>query len=879
MKLRAITLRNVRRFQNATAQITGISDGITTICAPNESGKSTFVDALHAIFFYPHGAQSQEVRSLQPYSKGPVEIAVDVEDAEGHPWRIEKRYLSSKAAIITDLGTGRIHAQSDEAEEWIRSLVGADIHGPTGLLWVRQGISGFGPIGSGAREKGEREKLRETRQGLMSSVAGQIDNVTGGQRMDQIMKACEADLDALATKTGAPKAGGEWSKIAKEVQDLEVAETRLAEQVSELAGALKERVDLKRTLSDLSYHAGSEERERDIRAAQMAIESAEQHEAKIATSRRDLRLIELETQVHRDRVASSDEASIRKSHLVQAARSAAETTTVREAEASDLLLTLSDLQDKHGKAKDALRDARADLAHAYAGLEAARHKRRREELEGLLEKIDGFEKDRKDATIILRDNLMTPDALSKIEAASRALVQARMAHDAKATVLRVSYSGAVRLTCSDGELPGETDISINRKISIDIPSIGSLHLSPSHSASLEDLDKMERDLDAELAALGVNAVEDARGLAQQRKEAELALNLARHSIAALAPEGVDAIRRELEDIPTSSSGDDPQEGAKSQDASIDLGEITTRVNELEAAEREAAALVEALRLEHALAVQAVAEARTEQRLSTEQSNAFQAIILSPEDLEREKHAAEQHQEAATKLSEAIADLIAAAPDKPSLEAELERLVSARDNALRERERKQARLHELSGIIRARAEDNAEARLAEVRGMMEKAKAREERYRLEVQALTELRDKLDAARKSARDAYFEPIKKEIAPLLSMLHPDASIEMDSETMLPKRILREGVSEEIDLLSGGAAEQVAVLTRLAFARLYAQSGRQVPVILDDALVYSDDDRIIRMFTALTRVSRNQQIIVFSCRTRAFADLGGQRCDIAMI
>jgi hypothetical protein len=66
-------------------------------------------------------------------------------------------------------------------------------------------------------------------------------------------------------------------------------------------------------------------------------------------------------------------------------------------------------------------------------------------------------------------------------------------------------------------------------------------------------------------------------------------------------------------------------------------------------------------------------------------------------------------------------------------------------------------------------------------------------------------------------------------------------------------------------------AVLTRLAFARLLARDGRPTPVILDDALVYSDDDRIERMFDALHRQSHDQQILVFSCRQRAFAKLGG--------
>jgi uncharacterized protein YhaN len=54
-------------------------------------------------------------------------------------------------------------------------------------------------------------------------------------------------------------------------------------------------------------------------------------------------------------------------------------------------------------------------------------------------------------------------------------------------------------------------------------------------------------------------------------------------------------------------------------------------------------------------------------------------------------------------------------------------------------------------------------------------------------------------------------------------------------------------------------------------------VPIILDDALVFSDDDRIGQMFDALNRAGQKQQVIVLTCRTRAFAALGGRQLSIA--
>jgi uncharacterized protein YhaN len=110
-------------------------------------------------------------------------------------------------------------------------------------------------------------------------------------------------------------------------------------------------------------------------------------------------------------------------------------------------------------------------------------------------------------------------------------------------------------------------------------------------------------------------------------------------------------------------------------------------------------------------------------------------------------------------------------------------------------------------------------------------------------------------------------------MGLLFDDVSVSFNEATLLPELLRRNGQDEPVDVLSGGMREQLAILTRLAFARLLARDGRPAPVILDDALVYSDDDRIEKMFDALHRQSRDQQIIVFSCRQRAFERLGGNR------
>ena len=74
----------------------------------------------------------------------------------------------------------------------------------------------------------------------------------------------------------------------------------------------------------------------------------------------------------------------------------------------------------------------------------------------------------------------------------------------------------------------------------------------------------------------------------------------------------------------------------------------------------------------------------------------------------------------------------------------------------------------------------------------------------------------------------------------------------------------------LSVGAREQLAVLTRLAFAEMLAERGKPARVILDDALVNTDEPRFDRMLLILRRAARNIQIIALTCRERDYQALG---------
>jgi len=138
------------------------------------------------------------------------------------------------------------------------------------------------------------------------------------------------------------------------------------------------------------------------------------------------------------------------------------------------------------------------------------------------------------------------------------------------------------------------------------------------------------------------------------------------------------------------------------------------------------------------------------------------------------------------------------------------------------------------------------------------------------ALDLLRRTLDAALRRAKEAVARPVTAKLVPYLRRLIPDAAPLIDEDLLLTG-IERGGTTEVFNDLSIGTREQLAVLVRLACADLLSEAGVPVTVILDDALVNSDDERRERMQAILYQVARRYQILLLTCHGREYRDTGG--------
>ncbi|MFN3722660.1 MAG: chromosome segregation protein SMC [Paracoccaceae bacterium] len=875
MKIRAIEVTNLRRFGAQRARLDGIGDGISILSQPNEFGKSTFFDGLHALFFQPHRSRTAQTRALQPHAGGAPEAAVEVELPEGR-FRLEKRWLTRQTARVLD-SSGRVIAQEDEAEAWIDRLTGQGLAGPSGLLWVRQGLLGMETEGTSASDRAERDRGFSTRRDLVSSVAGEIEVMTGGRRMDKVLSQASEAIARLATGTLRPKAGGEWARAVDEATTLQTQRVGLEDKAKRLTDALSQRAALVRTLLALSDPESQVRDKAALSAAEATLKAAESHAEQTRKAASDLRLAQLSASQSASEIRRIEHLKARLSQTMLAHGQAAEALSRAEGLVAIAMQAERAATDQHRKAQkdtcsvvDRLERAqRAHLAQAardravMLAAQLARAEQQRTHLENQIA-----------ARAVLK---VTPALLDAAERAQAVVDRLSAQDEARQVAVTFDYHGDARVL-SDGRPLGAEGARLRGRTRLDLPGIGQMTIDPGLGVGdglVEKLARAQGELATALVACDVPDLAAARRAFAEAQRLDNASAAARAMLVELADGGIDALRLRLATAQA-------EAGEADDTPPDDLTALATMLQAAQETERSADALRREAEVRHATLREARAGALAGHQAADQALVAIRAEVGDPVELSArllnltEAHAglvvAEQTAETALTL------LQDDAPDLATAQAAVMRLRSVLEGRKNDRAQCETALAGVNGSIGALADEGIEEALDELRGREATAQARAARYEREVKSLALLRDALEVARRAAREAYFGPVLRELSPLLSILHPGAELQIDDTSLLPMALTRDGQSEGLDILSGGTREQLAVLTRLAFARLFAAAGRPVPVILDDALVHSDDDRIEAMFTALHRVAQSQQIIVFTCRQRAFAPLGGERINLTI-
>jgi DNA repair exonuclease SbcCD ATPase subunit len=735
----------------------------------------------------------------------------------------------------------------------------------------------------------------QARRTVHDCLETQVGAVTGGVRGQRVPKVVEAALDQLVTQRGARRGrykatSEQLDELRERISDLERKRLQLFEQMEHLDS-------LKRELRHLEQGWDEEENMAHIAAVRERRAEAERRAAEITAARSAAQLAAEKVNNSRSesnkRVALIAEINRVESAVTQLrlrSEAAGETKSrnvaalaVRE----QALRQLLDGQRENTQTERRLHRIQETLALA-AELDrcqaiASQIEESQNEAEQLGEEIGHIR--------------ATAATIGRIDQAEPELAAASAARDAVATTVALAMEPtAIERVTIDGVPLADPCLtrSILDDYTIRIAGIGEIAVRPQikdRATLLRRVEHAEQALQDALAETGAATPASARAAADRRRELEHRLEALRKTIGRLAPgdkkaglaPGLDPLkvrmkelrgRRDeemgllaLDTLPERAAVEHELAGIAAQAAklAIDICIADTDLqvlkasadnsrSEYETVERELAAEIRDLQTK----IEMLAERRC--RLSDDR--------LAAEAEERERAAA-QCQSALIQLQETEGETV------KDIDAQITRLENAarayRDQVTQLR----TEIAGSSATITANEGDGVEEELGNARGEESRLTNEVENFEREVKVLTLLRETLQRAESEAKARYLGPVTTRVQPYLRALLPGTDLLLDEDLRIAS-LIRNGMGEEFTKLSEGTQEQIAVLTRLAFAELLLDQGRPATVILDDALVFSDDERIERMFDIMTRAAERVQIIVLTCRRRLFTRLGARMLNV---
>ncbi|HLE18342.1 MAG TPA: hypothetical protein VI728_08665, partial [Syntrophales bacterium] len=125
------------------------------------------------------------------------------------------------------------------------------------------------------------------------------------------------------------------------------------------------------------------------------------------------------------------------------------------------------------------------------------------------------------------------------------------------------------------------------------------------------------------------------------------------------------------------------------------------------------------------------------------------------------------------------------------------------------------------------------------------------------------------RDKVRRAYVAPLKEKIEYLGRLVFDDPfQVDVSEDLSIASRTAK-GITVPFESLSGGTKEQLSLIFRVACSMIVAKDGG-TPLILDDALGYTDPDRLRLMGAVLAKAAKECQIIIFTCTPERYGNVG---------
>jgi rubrerythrin len=872
--LRRIALDGFKKFRSPVV-IEGLTDGLNIVIEPNETGKSTVLDALRAAFFVRHGTRNQLAQSYAPHGDavGP-EIKVSF-DAGGASWTLKKRFLRSAMIEVTG-PSGK--AQGDEAEARLNALLGsirdtsqrgdAGSYGALGLLWVAQmdalSVTAPGQI------------VRDT---VRSTLEAEVGSIMGGPAYERVRVRVDEQFGQFWSPTGQKR--GRQNEAHTRVETAESAAREAAERLSGLEQTFAD-LEAARARLKIVQREIADDTDKATRTDLVASLEIARTAAQILATRR------AEYEAIGARLSGLDDIAERHAKAIEdrdrADAALAQVRARRAALGEDLASAKQKVVEVRAAletARSASQAARSALTVGEHAVRAARRRNAVTDVRTRHARLVTLEQKRDEATAVAATSL-AEETVVILEANDRAVAELRALRAAGAT--RIVLSGDLAGISVDGApavagektLAGETRVGLGTAELTIVPPAGASSAEEMLAAALSRRQSAYDDLGlADIAA--VRAHNDAA------RDASSDLRTIAAQIDAVTPAdaaiGLEAGPAALK-LFFLGLGDESDAADADLTAAPDVAVLaaTLEAADLSLARAEGAhdSAVDALRLlEEDDAPLASAEAGGASDLSnavaqigTIEGRAEFATLV--EHLARGR---EQAAEAAVKLENAERD--ATAHDVGAITRRIETIDARGLAAIEARTRLETDIARLEGTVESEGGKGLAEREAAAREELEAAQAALQRVIDEADTLKFLRATLDEARDETSAKFVGPVAKRAKRHIERLLPGCELTF-SEDLALEAVIRGGVVEGCGDLSRGTQEQLAILTRIAFADMLLDQGCPVSLILDDPLVYSDDARLDLMVEILSEAADRMQVILLTCRDRAFRHVSANRLSL---
>lgn len=869
MRLHRLVLTNYRGI--AHREIDFPDHGVVVVCGANEIGKSSMIEALDLLLESRDRSTKKEVKQVKP-TNSDVGSEVSAEISCG-PYRFvyRKRFHKKCETELTVLTPRREQLTGDEAHERVRAMLAETVDND---LWHAQRV--LQATSTAAVDLSGCDALSRA----LDVAAGAQAEAAGTEPL--LIERIDAEYGHYFTPTGRPT--GEWAGAITRLADAEAAVAECATAVAEVDDRVSRHAELTQQVAELSQQRAA------AGPRLVAAQKAAERIAELTNAAREAKLIADAAAATSAAAAAAHSGRVR---LLTDIEGRAATVAAAEVEAQEA----ADASTQAAAAADTARAAAAQATQLLADLQLRAETARRtvdqfaareetDRLSARLAKIATLQRDRDRVCAELAELAITEEALRRIENAAADVD--RIGGQLALTSAAVEFTAVADIELAAGDqrvsLPAGQSWSITATgpTTVEVPGVLTARVTPG-ATTLDVQAKYaaaQEEFTAALKAGGVSDLATARSADRRRRELQGCRDQLDATVAGLCgDERLDQLRSRLAQL----RADQP---AEPQPVSPDAAR--TELQTVEAARANAAAECEVGRQVATAADAARAESTTRatvshNNLETQRAElaaatdrlAQERTSVGDEDLARAAEAGLRAAESAERRVTELADeLVAATPD--AVAAELT-AATTEANGLRDRYEDSAQaLREIGIELSVFGSEGRQGKLDAAETEREHAASRHVRIGGRARAAQLLRSVMTRHRDTTRQRYVEPYRTELQRLgRPVFGPTFEVDIDSDLCIRSRTL-DGVTVPYESLSGGAKEQLGILARLAGAALVAKEDT-VPVVVDDALGFTDPDRLARMGQVFDCVGAHGQVIVLTCSPDRYDGVkGAHRIDL---